>query len=432
MMNRPAAIGSQLWLWALLFGLWALLVLGFTAQLVFTTDLPAADALRVAARDWLPWAALAPGVVWLAWRFPFERGRWPLSLAVHLAACGLALAACEWFARAVGPAPAPGEFRFVGPPGGPGPGAPSQPFPPLRPEPGPRGPWREPAAPSEAAPLPPQPPRPRPPGAEPRPVEPREARRRNAILRAKFNLPVYWVLVSLVNTLRFYRRAEERARRALELEARLADAKLQALRMQLHPHFLFNTLNAVAALVHKDPRAADEMITNLSELLRATLDTAAQEIPLRQELEFLDRYLEIQQMRFGERLRVEKDLDAAALEALVPTLILQPLVENAIRHGIEPARGPGVVTVRARRGENGVLLLSVRDSGGGPAPREKPSPGIGLANTRARLEALYGRAARLSLHTDAEGGFTVEMEIPFREASATQPAAHEHSSLDRG
>ncbi|MCX8091100.1 MAG: histidine kinase [Verrucomicrobiae bacterium] len=431
-MTRPAGIGSQVALWALVLGLWALLVVGFAAQLVFTTEMPASEALRVAARDWLPWVVLAPLVVWTAWRFPFERGRWPLSLGVHLAACALALAACEWFARAVAPEPLPARFRFRGPPPGAGPEGRLEPFPPPQTQPGAplRGPLRQPPVSPDAGPAPPlQPP---PPGAEPRPLEPREVVRRNVVLRAKFNLPVYWVLVSLAHALQFYRRAEERARKAVELEARLADAKLQALRMQLHPHFLFNTLNAIAALVHKDARAADEMIGNLSELLRATLDTAAQEISLRQELEFLDRYLEIQQMRFGERLRVEKDLDAAALDALVPTLILQPLVENAIRHGIEPASGPGVVTVRARRSDHGMLRLSVCDTGGGPARREKSSPGIGLANTRARLEALYGRAAQLNLHSDAEGRFTVEMEIPFREASATRPAEHEHSSVDRG
>ncbi len=428
-MNRPASRGVQVFLWALLFGLWALLVLAFAAQLVFTTDLPAAEALRVAARDWLPWAGLGPLVVWLAWRFPLERGRWPLSLTVHLLGCLLALAACEAFARVAAPEPLPGRFRYGGPPPGAGPEARPERPPLLQPGGIPRGPrWQRQSQP-EAAPPPPQPWPPEPPG---RPIEPRDALRRSAMLRARFNLPVYWVLVSLVHTLRFYRRAEERARRALELEARLTDAKLEALRMQLHPHFLFNTLNAIATLVHRDPRAADEMITNLSELLRARLDTAAQRIPLRQELEFLDRYLEIQQMRFGERLRIEKDIDLGCLDAHVPTLILQPLVENAIRHGIEPAGGPGVVRICARRAENGALHLSVRNCGGGAPLREKPSPGIGLTNTRARLEALYGRAARLNLHTDAEGGFTVEMEIPFSDTPATQPESDEYPRSDRG
>src|SRR5262249_40875519 len=118
----------------------------------------------------------------------------------------------------------------------------------------------------------------------------------------------------------------------------------------------FNTLNAISTLVHKDPKAADEMIANLSELLRATLDTTDQEIPLRQELAFLDRYLEIQQTRFGSRLRIDKEIDAAALDARVPTLILQPLVENAIRHGIEPQTGQGVLVIRTRRNDSQVLL----------------------------------------------------------------------------
>jgi sensor histidine kinase YesM len=216
----------------------------------------------------------------------------------------------------------------------------------------------------------------------------------------------------MVQALTFYRRSEERERQALELEARLADAKLEALHMQLHPHFLFNTLNAISTLVHKDPNAADEMIGNLSELLRATLDTGEQEIPLRQELAFLDRYLEIQQVRFGERLRIEKEVDAAALEGYVPTLILQPLVENAIRHGIEPEPAPGTVAIRAEsKGDR--LLLSVANNGATARLPAKPEGGIGLANTKARLQQLYGANARLSLNSGSEGGFKVEIEIPL-------------------
>jgi len=396
-MNRPSAIRQQLYLWTLVLGLWALLVLAFAAQLVFTGDIPASEALRLSLRDWFPWALLAPVVVWLASRFPLVRGKLAVSVPIHLVACMLALLVCELFAPAPPVArPLPGiapprlrSGRPDGPPFGPGPrrtdGQPfNEPFPP-------QGPSQQDLQPAV------------------------EQQRRGILMRAKFNIPIYWVIVSLVHTLSFYRRSEERERKALELEARLADAKLQALRMQLHPHFLFNTLNAIATLVHKDARAADEMITNLSELLRATLDTSAQEIPLRQELDFLNRYLEIQQVRFGERLRVEKEIDAAALDSLVPTLILQPLVENAIRHGIEPNPAAGVVAIRARRNELGALLLTVRDSGGGPRPHDKTSSGIGLANTHGRLRELYGNRARMTLNTEAAGGFAVEMEIPFRE-----------------
>jgi len=262
-------------------------------------------------------------------------------------------------------------------------------------------------------------------------------------MQSKFNLPVYWVIVSIVQALGYYRRSQERERAALELEARLAEARLQALRTQLHPHFLFNTLHAISTLVHKDAEAADEMITNLSELLRVTLDASdRQEIPLRQELDFLQRYLDIQQVRFGERLRVEKQIDAAALDSQVPTLILQPLVENALKHGLEPQVGGGVIIIQAQR-LNDTLRLVVRDNGaaarspparsadasgaspvemethgrGVRAPGEaaRPQEGIGLANTRARLEELYGRRGRLTLTSSSEGGFTVEIEVPYHD-----------------
>ncbi len=411
-MNRPPVIRQQLYLWALVLGLWALLVLAFAGQLLFTANLPASEALRLSLRDWLPWAVLAPVVVWLASQFPLVRGKLALSVPIHLGACMLALLACELFAPTppsiTGPPQGVAQPRFRGgredgPPFVPGPRRPDgQPF---------------------NEPFPPE----GPPLDQLRPVL--EQQRRGILMRAKFNIPIYWIVVSLVHTLSFYQRSEERERKALELEARLADAKLQALRMQLHPHFLFNTLNAIATLVHKDARAADEMITNLSELLRATLDTSEQEIPLRRELDFLNRYLEIQQVRFGERLRVEKEIDAAALDALVPTLILQPLVENAIRHGIEPNPAAGVVTIRARLNENGALHLTVRDSGSGSKPHDKASSGIGLANTRGRLLELYGNRARLMLNSDAEGGFAVELEIPFHEQTDLNAGELETKSL---
>jgi LytS/YehU family sensor histidine kinase len=238
-------------------------------------------------------------------------------------------------------------------------------------------------------------------------------------------VPFYWVIVSLVHAFSYARRSQERERKALELEARLTDAKLEALRMQLHPHFLFNTLNAISTLVHRDPKAADEMIVNLSELLRATLDTSEQEITLSRELEFLDRYLEIQQARFGDRLKVEKEIDATALDSRVPTLILQPLVENAVRHGIEPQTAPGIIRIRAWR-EGATLHLTVQDTGAGVAVNTKQAQrqreGIGLPNTRARLQELYGEQGRMTLTNGAEGGFTVDLDFPCRTAATAPPS----------
>jgi len=391
-MNR-SAIRQQLFLWALVLALWALLVLAFAGQLIFATNLPWPEAFRISLRDWFPWALLAPVTVWLASQFRLERGRWHVSVPVHLVACMLAVMFCEWLARpsAQEPNPPGGPQRFA-----PNPPPDGQPF---QPQPAPRGPgFQQPNA---------------PPWQGPRPF----FQGGGVMLRAKFNLPIYWAIVFLVQAAAYQRRSEERERKALELEARLADAKLAALRMQLHPHFLFNTLNAIATLVHKDAHAADEMIANLSELLRGALDTTAQEIPLRQELDFLGHYLDIQQVRFGERLRVEKEIDAAALDGLVPTLILQPLVENAIRHGIEPHPQAGVITLHARR-DGGTLRLTVRDTGGGPTSHSQP-PGIGLANTQSRLHALHGARARLTFNTDAEGHFAVHLEIPFHEKNET-------------
>lgn len=228
------------------------------------------------------------------------------------------------------------------------------------------------------------------------------------------SLLVYWAVVAVQHVVAYQRRAHERERRAAELEQRLTAARLQALQMQLNPHFLFNTLNAVASLMHSDVEAADRVLIRLSELLRRALDTRdRQEVPLREELEFLDRYLEIEQTRFGERLRVEREIDSGLLEQPVPNLVLQPLVENAIKHGIEPKRRPGVIWLGVRR-EGPHLVLTVRDNGVGLHP-ERPSRrghGIGLGNTRRRLEQLYGVRQELIIR-DAEGGGTeVLLRLP--------------------
>ena len=242
------------------------------------------------------------------------------------------------------------------------------------------------------------------------------------VFLAKFHLEVatYWVLVLLRTTFDYYRRYREQELRATRMQAQLAQAELQALRMQLHPHFLFNTLNGVSALMHRDPDAAEQMLARLSDLLRITLETSgAQEVPLRQELDLLQRYLDIEQTRFADRLEVEMRIDPDTLDAHVPNLILQPLVENAIRHGIAPHSSAGTIELAARA-ENGVLHLTVRDDGpGAPAAGGAPfREGVGLSNTRERLRQLYGERSRLELGHGAEGGFEVSLDIPFRTEAA--------------
>jgi signal transduction histidine kinase len=232
-----------------------------------------------------------------------------------------------------------------------------------------------------------------------------------------FNLLIYWVMVSVSHAFSYYQQLQERALRASELEKRLAQAKLQALQMQLNPHFLFNTLNAIASLMHKDVKAADRMISRLADLLRSALEsTGAHEVTLRQELAFLERYLEIEKTRFGSRLTVRMEVADEAMDALVPNLILQPLVENAIKHGIERRSRPGLIEVHAvLEGER--LRLTLRDNGPGLPAETGGRKGIGVANTRARLQELYGESHSFVLRNGEESGVTVEVSIPFRRAS---------------
>ena len=229
-----------------------------------------------------------------------------------------------------------------------------------------------------------------------------------------FNLPVYWVIVAVCYGLDYYRAYHERELRTSELEARLAQAKLQALRMQINPHFLFNSLNSISALMHKDVEAADATLIRLSDLLRHALDSAdTHEVALREELAFLERYLEIERTRFGPRLKVELDIAPDTLDALVPNLALQPLVENAIKHGIEPRARPGLIQLRARR-EDSLLALQVQDNGVGLPQDESVEEGVGLSNTRARLQQLYGDTHQFSLANAAGGGLLVRVTIPYR------------------
>ena len=228
------------------------------------------------------------------------------------------------------------------------------------------------------------------------------------------NLLTYWGIVGVCWTIQALRLSRERELRASQLEAQLADARLVRLQTQLHPHFLFNALNSVLPLVFRDREAAAQTILRLEELLRRSLEAdAAQLVPLSRELEFLEMYLEIQKTRFQDRLQVAFDVPSDLSAARVPNLILQPLVENAIKHGVSAQPGSGRVEISARR-ESGMLVLRVRDDGPGlvDSPRTGGS-GVGLANTRERLQQLYGEDQRLDLENAPEGGLEVTVGLPF-------------------
>jgi LytS/YehU family sensor histidine kinase len=234
-------------------------------------------------------------------------------------------------------------------------------------------------------------------------------------LNFDWEMMTYWAVVGLSHALDFHNESQDRALAAAQLETRLAEAQLQALQRQLHPHFLFNTLNAISALMHRDTEAADAMLERLSDLLRLTLDRiAVQVVSLREELEFIDKYLEIEQTRFGDRLQVATLIEPETLDAAVPNLVLQPLVENAIRHGIATKVGGGHVEITARR-VGASLVLSVRDDGPGlsQAKRDALNTGVGLSNTRSRLEHLYRDRYRFEFAEPAGGGLAVTIEIPF-------------------
>lgn len=231
-----------------------------------------------------------------------------------------------------------------------------------------------------------------------------------------FNLLIYWVVLTVSHAVDFYQRYQDRATRTAELEKRLVEARLQALQIQLNPHFLFNTLHAISALMHQDVDAADRMITRLGELLRHALEsTDQQEVPLSEELDFLKRYLEIEQTRFGDRIQIQLDIAPDTSELLVPNLILQPLVENAIQHGIEPNARPGKIVVHASRADE-TLTLRVSDSGAGDSP--KPfKEGVGLSNTRSRLRQLYGERQTFVLEAGLNGGVRATITLPCRAVS---------------
>jgi len=358
----PAASPATSRYWIPISAFWVLITLASALQELLILRGEFWAAFRFAGSLWLPWAFLTPAIVWFSNANTLNRAQWRKRIARHLLVFVLIAVPLGMISHWAGPPPS-----------------------------------RRNAQTQTTA------------QTQPSITE-------IILRRGIFQFPIYWGIVAIAHAFIFSQRAREREQLALNLETRLAKSRLQALQMQLNPHFLFNTLNSIASLVHENPKAADEMITSLSEFLRLTLKTSDRsEVPLREEMDFLDHYLAIEQIRFGDRLRVEKQIEPALLGAQVPVLILQPLVENAIKHGIEKKLGPGVVTITASRsGET--MQLQVRDNGRGQQATVggHVSEGVGLSNIRARLRELAGDAATLQISSPPEGGFVAEIRLPWR------------------
>ncbi len=356
--------------WLAGFGVWTLIGLSFASQFYIYSakaglEVTWRQAVGFSLADWYVFALLSIPVMHLTRRFRFDAAGWPRSLALHtVASLGFSLAYMVLRAGI-------GQWQTSGTFG--------------------------------------------------------DTFRTLLVKTWHFNLLVYWVILAVTSAFDYNRRLRERELRAAELEKRLAQAKLQSLQMQLNPHFLFNTLHSISALMHMNVEAADRMIAQLSDLLRAALaGSDTQEVPLRQELQFLERYLQIEKTRFGDRLTVQMEIAPDTLTARVPNLILQPLVENAIKHGIEPRARPGRIVIRAaRQGEQ--VVLEVADNGDGIKGASPQREGVGLSNSRARLRELYGVAHAFELGNGPGGGFLAKLTIPWR----TGTIEHENKNGDR-
>lgn len=250
------------------------------------------------------------------------------------------------------------------------------------------------------------------------------------LLRFHPNMLTYGAIAGITIAIDYFEKYQER-------ERQLARAQLQLLRLQLHPHFLFNTLHTISAMMHEDVKAADRMVSRLSDLLRLTLDSIGQnEVPLRQEIEFVEKYVEIERIRFQDGIELSVDVDPAALDAMVPSMLLQPLVENSIRHGFRGRKTAGVVQVRVRSaGER--LNLDITDNGDG-LPRAGLREGVGLSNTRRRLEQLYASAHSFEIGDSEWGGARVRIAIPLTRAAmpeggrTVEMVGDESTGADRG
>ena len=354
--------------WTIILGVWALLGLIYAGPIYIEVR---AEGMQHAARrifswgilTWSSWALLTPLMVWLARRFSLVGATWKRYVLVHIPAFLIISALHSAMATAITLAIKPFDDM----------GTSSMAF------------W------------------------------PRFLSRMQGAFGS--DLLVYGGVIGVCYAFDYYGKYRERELIATQLESQLAQAQLESLRTQLQPHFLFNTLNGIVGLVRDNKNeAAVNMLVGLSDLLRHALDhSTQQEVELKEEINFLELYLKIQQMRFSDRLRIEIDIDPETTRAMVPSLILQPLVENALRHGIARSIASGIVGIVSRK-EDAFLKLTVFDNGAG-LPENwqlKSSGGIGLANTAARLQQLYGEDHRLDVRNRSGGGAEVVIVIPFR------------------
>ncbi|PYT00089.1 MAG: histidine kinase [Acidobacteria bacterium] len=353
--------------WLAIWGVWTLFGLFFTTQValqsqLWKTQVPFWQILSWQLVSGYVWFALSPLILFLTNKFPFEADRWKISLPVHLVAAvvvALFQQSIDAFLLTRLGYPPGREFKSFA-----------------------------------------------------------EAYQYFVFVNLHLSILIYLGVVGIKSAYSYYQKYRERELQASKLEARLAQSRLQVLKMQLHPHFLFNTLNAISELIYKDRESADRMLTDLSDLLRMSFENLeVQEIPLKQELEFLRKYLEIEQMRFHDRLTVDMNIAPETLDASVPNMILQPLVENAIKHGIAPRVSGGRIDINAIR-SNGHLAITVFDDGLGVpfGDIEHVVDGVGLSNTRRRLKHLYGDGHRFDLKNLESGGVGVSLEIPFKTA----------------
>jgi two-component system LytT family sensor kinase len=357
--------------WALILAAWTLIVLTFSVQAyVFAVARGRPDnfwhEFLTASSDWYIWAALTPLVLFLCRRFRITSKTWRSAVPLHLVA-GVVLSFLQLATQV--------RLNFIVNAGY------TMPY------------WR--------------------------------VIYFFATFKGHINLLTYWVIVALNHGIYYYEQSRARELAWSRLETDLANAQLQVLNMQLHPHFLFNTLHSISTLISEDPETARQMVLKLSDLLRASLNKIEQPaVPLQQELELLECYISIEQTRFKDRLTIEREIDPNTLACEVPTMILQPLVENAIRHGIGKHRQADRISIVVRR-SNGRLLLEVQNrigsvENGGPAPVR----GIGLSNTRARLEQLYSNHHSFEIANRKGGGVAVRLSLPAHGDGTTAPESN--------